>query len=48
MRRGEVVLLLLLVGLLAFGYTLYRDRLDTMEMPRREPIVIPAPNIPGP
>lgn len=46
MRRGEVVLLLVLVGLLALGYTFYRDRLDTMEMPRRDPIVIPAPNVP--
>lgn len=48
MRRGEVVLLLLLVGLLAFGWTLYRDRLGSAELPRRDPIVIPAPDVPGP
>lgn len=47
MRRGEVVLLLLLLGLLAVGYAIYTDRLGNVDLPRQEPIVIPQPDIGG-
>ncbi len=46
MRRGrEFVLFVLLVALLAIGFLLYRDRLDDLELPRRDPIEIRLPDV---
>ena len=47
MRRSrELVLFALLVALLAAGFLMFRDRLDGLEMPRRDPIEIELP-VPG-
>lgn len=45
MRRGrELVLFALLVMLLAAGFLVFRDRLDDLEMPRRDPVEIQFPD----
>lgn len=44
-RRTEFVLALLLIGTLVAGFLLYQDRLSTLDIPRREPIIIPNPDL---
>lgn len=46
MRRGhELVLFLLLVTILAIGFLLFHDRLDDLDLPRRDPIEIHIPSL---
>lgn len=45
MRRSrEFILFALLVALLTTGFLLYLDRLDELELPRRDPIEIRLPD----
>lgn len=45
MGRGkEFILFALLVALLATGFLLFHDRLDDLDMPRRDPIDIRLPD----
>lgn len=45
MGRGrEFVLFALLVALLAAGFLMFRDRLDGLDLPRREPVEIQFPD----
>lgn len=42
-RRTELFLAAVLIGLLVVGFLMYQGRLDSLDMPRRGPVVIPNP-----